>query len=73
MLDLSYILQDMTKERNIKRTNPDSGKSEMLTKQEAELYDQIILDEKLENYNLVQKGSDMFSRMNVKAYMTLLD
>jgi hypothetical protein len=60
-------------ERNIKRTNPFSGQSEMLTEQEAKLYDQIKLDEQLENYTLVQKGLDMFSRMNAKAYMTLLD
>ena len=40
MLDLSYMFKDMT-ERNIKRTNPYSGQSEMLTKDEAELYDQI--------------------------------
>ena len=64
----------MTKtERNIKRTNPVSGKSEMLTEQEAKLYDQIKLDEQLENYTLVQKGLSMFSRLNAKAYMVLLD
>ena len=72
MLDLSYIIQDMT-ERNIKRTNPFSGESEMLTEQEAKLYDQIKLDEQLENYTLAQKGLSMFSRLNSKAYMTLLD
>ena len=72
MLDLSYMFKDMT-ERNIKRTNPFSGESEMLTEQEAKLYDQIKLDEQLENYTLVQKGLSMFSRLNAKAYMTLLD
>jgi len=60
-------------ERNIKRTNPFSGESEMLTEQEAKLYDQIKLDEQLENYTLVEKGLSMFSRMNAKAYMVLLD
>ena len=45
----------------------------MLTKEEAKLYDQIKLDEQLENYTLVQKGLSMFSRLNAKAYMTLLD
>ena len=59
--------------RTIKRTNPFSGESELLTKEEAKLYDQIKLDEYLENYNLVQKGLSLFSRMNAKAYMTLLD
>ena len=63
----------MTTERNIKRTNPFSGESEMLTEQEAKLYDQIKLDEQLENYTLVQKGLSMFSRLNAKAYMKLLD
>ena len=67
-------IQDMTKtERNIKRTNPFSGESEMLTEQEAKLYDQIKLDEQLENYTLVQKGLSMFSKLNAKAYMKLLD
>ena len=46
MLDLSYMFKDMT-ERNIQRTNPYSGQSEMLTKDEAELYDQIKQDEYL--------------------------
>ena len=57
----------------VKRTNPFSGQSEMLTKEEAKLYDQIKLDEYLGNFNLVQRGLDMFSRLNPKAYMTLLD
>jgi hypothetical protein len=57
----------------VKRTNPFSGQSEMLTKEEAKLYDQIKLDEYLGNFNLVQRGLDMFSRLNAKAYMTLLD
>ena len=57
----------------LKRTDPFSGQSEMLTKEEAKLYDQIKLDEYLGNFNLVQRGLDMFSRLNAKAYMTLLD
>ena len=57
----------------LKRTNPFSGQSEMLTKKEAKLYDQIKLDEYLGNFNLMQRGLDMFSRLNAKAYMTLLD
>jgi len=57
----------------VKRTNPYSGQSEMLTLEEAKLYDQIKLDEYLGNFNLVQRGLDMFSRLNAKAYMTLLD
>jgi hypothetical protein len=57
----------------VKRTNPYSGQSELLTLEEAKLYDQIKLDEYLGNFNLVQRGLDMFSRLNAKAYMTLLD
>jgi hypothetical protein len=40
MLDLSYMFKDMTD--TITRTNPFSGESEILTKEEAKLYDQII-------------------------------
>ena len=67
------MTQTKTEERNIKITNPYSGQSEMLTKDEAELYDQIKQDEYLGNSNLVQVGLDKFSRLNAKAYMTLLD
>ena len=57
----------------VKRTNPFSGQSEMLTKEESKIYDQVKQDEKDENYNEMQKGLDKFSRLNAKAYMTLLD
>ena len=60
-------------ERNIKRTNPFSGQSEMLTEQEAKLYDQIIKAEQDEDYKTMQKGLRKFSKMNAAAYMTLLD
>ena len=74
IVDLSYMLHDMTNtERQHKAINPYSGQSEMLTKDEAELYDQIKQDEYLGNSNLVQVGLDKFSRLNAKAYMTLLD
>ena len=72
MLDLSYMFKDMT-ERNIQRTNPYSGQSEMLTKDEAKLYDQIIQAEFDEDYKTVQKGLRQFGKMNAEAYMTLLD
>ena len=72
MLDLSYIIQDMT-ERNIKTTNPYSGQSEMLTPEEHKLYIQIKEAELDEDYKTMQKGLSKFSRMNAKAYMTLLD
>ena len=72
MLDLSYMFKDMI-ERNIKATNPYSGQSEMLTPEEHKLYIQIKEAELDEDYKTMQKGLSKFSRMNAKAYMTLLD
>ena len=57
----------------IKATNPYSGQSEMLTLDEHTLYIKIKQDEIDENYDQMQKGLSKFSRMNAKAYMTLLD
>ena len=57
----------------VKRTNPYSGQSEMLTTEEAKLYDKVKQDEIDEKYDSMQKGLDKFSRLNAKAYMTLLD
>jgi len=62
----------MTK-RIYKRTNPYSGESEVLTNDEALLYDMIKQAEQMEEYTKMQKGLDKFSRLNPKAYMTLLD
>ena len=62
----------MTK-RIYKRTNPFSGQSEVLTKDEAMLYDMIKQAEQMVEYTKMQKGLDKFSRLNPKAYMTLLD
>ena len=62
----------MTK-RIYKRTNPYSGQSEVLTNDEAMLYDMIKQAEQMEEYNKMQKGLDKFSRLNPKTYMTLLD
>ena len=59
--------------RNIQTTNPYSGQSELLTLEEAKLYDKVKQDEIDENYTDMQKGLDKFSRLNAKAYMTLLD
>ena len=71
MIDLSYMIPDMTTERKV--TNPYSGQSEMLTPEEFKLYWQIKIAEQNEDYDTVQKGLDKFSRMNANAYMTLLD
>ena len=59
--------------RKYKRTNPFSGQSEMLTNEEAILYDQIKLAEVNEDYKTMQSGLDKFRRLNPSAYMTLLD
>ena len=72
MIDLSYMLHDMTTER-IKATNPYSGQSEMLTPEEHKLYIEIKQAEFDEDYETMQKGLRKFSRMNAPAYMTLLD
>ena len=63
----------MTNKRIYKRTNPFSGESEMLTNEEAMVYDLVKQSEEMEEYNKMQKGLDKFSRLNPKAYMTLLD
>ena len=60
-------------DRNIQRTNRYSGQSEMLTTEESKIYDKVKQDEIDENYTDMQKGLDKFSRLNPKAYMTLLD
>jgi hypothetical protein len=52
----------------IKATNPYSGESEMLTPEEHQLYIEIN-----EDYKTMQKGLRKFSKLNAKAYMTLLD
>jgi len=57
----------------IKTTNPYSGQSEMLTPEEHKLYIEIKDAEIAEDYTTMQKGLSKFSRMNAKAYMTLLD
>ena len=59
--------------RIIKRTNPYSGKSETLTREEAMLYDTVKQAEQMQEYGKMQKALDKFSRLNPKAYMTLLD
>ena len=66
-------IQDMTKTERIKATNPYSGQSEMLTPEEHKLYIEIKQAEWDQDYDTVRKGLSKFSRMNAKAYMTLLD
>jgi len=71
MIDLSYIIQDMT--NIITRTNPFSGVSVELTMEEAARYDQIKEDEVNENYGRMQSGLTWFQKNNVDAYYKLLD
>ena len=71
MLDLSYIIQDMTD--TITRTNPFSGVSVELTLEEAVRYDQIKQDEVDKNYGRMQSGLTWFQKNNVDAYYKLLD
>ena len=48
MLDLSYMIQDMTNtERTEERRNRFNGESVMLTKEEAKRHDRIFMDELL--------------------------
>jgi len=71
MLDLSYMIPDMTD--IITRTNPFSGVSVELTMEEAARYDQIKQDEVNENYGRMQSGLTWFQKNNVDAYYKLLD
>ena len=78
MIDLSYMIPDMTTERirkliNVTVTNPYSGQSAVLTPEEHKLYTEIKQAEWDGDYDTVRKGLDKFSRMNAAAYMTLLD
>ena len=57
----------------IKTTNPYSGQSEMLTPEEHKLYHRIKNLELAELYGEMQQALSKFSRLNPKAYMTLLD
>ena len=59
--------------KKIKAINPYSGQSEMLTPEEHKLYIEIKQAEFDEDYDTMQKGLDKFSRLNPKAYITLLD
>jgi len=69
--DIERIYIYMT--TKIKTTNPYSGQSAMLTEQEHKLYMDIKTAEVNEDYDTMQKKLDKFSRLNVPAYMTLLD
>ena len=62
----------MTK-RTIEIINAYSGQIDMVNKEEEKLYYEIKNAEMKEDFDTVRKGLDKFSRLNPKAYMTLLD
>jgi len=85
MLDLSYIIQDMT-DKTEERKNRFTGESIMLTKEEAAKHDAIFINElaaTLEDKQLgygasklwdkVRKDLNWFRQHNAEAYMVLLD
>ena len=73
MINLSHMIQDMTKKDTHTRTNPSSGVSVELTMEEALRYDQIKKDEINENYGRMNHGREWFMKNNVDAYYKLLD
>ena len=57
----------------IKTTNPFSGQSIDLTRDEYIVYTMVKKAEEMGEYKLMQEGLTKFSKMNPKAYMVLLD
>ena len=60
-------------EKTEERRNRFTGKHEFLTKKEAELHDLVFYYEALEQWDEMRKCISKFSKLNPKAYMTLLD
>ena len=86
MIDLSYMIPDMTTEKTEERKNRFTGESVMLTKEEAAKHDAIFINElaaTLEDKELGYGGSKLwdkvranlnwFRKNNASAYMVLLD
>ena len=89
MLDLSYMINDMTtqtNERTEERKNRFNGESILLTKEAARRHDCIFLaeimatleDKKLgegasKHWDIMREHLDWFRKHNAKAYMVLLD
>ena len=87
MIDLSYMLNDMTTERTEERKNRFNGESYMLTAAEAIKHDRIFINElaaTLEDkaagfdgasklWDKVRADINWFTKHNAKAYMVLLD
>ena len=89
MLDLSYMLNDMTTNTDNKteeRKNRFNGESIMLTKQEARIHDELFLCEIMatledktlgtgasKHWETMRKHIEWFAKNNAEAYMVLLD
>jgi hypothetical protein len=54
-------------------TNPFSGESYELNKEELSMYDLLMGAQMLQNWDLTRKCLDWFRTHNAKAYMVLLD
>ena len=65
--------RNKTEPREHTVTNPYSGESELLTTTEYATYFLVKYAEKIGDYKSMQAGIDKFSKLNPKAYMTLLD
>ena len=89
MLDLSYMLNDMTTNTDNKteeRKNRFNGESIMLTKEEASRHDALFLCEIMatiedktlgtggsKHWDTMRKHLEWFMKNNAKAYQVLLD
>ena len=87
MIDLSYMIPDMTTERTEERKNRFNGESIMLTKEEAKIHDRLFINElaaTLEDkaagfdgasklWDKVRADINWFRQHNASAYMVLLD
>jgi hypothetical protein len=68
--DANYNLDG---EKDIELQNPFSGEKATVPGYAAAVYDVIMGAQATNNYSLVQKGCDWFSRNFPKQYMVLLD
>jgi len=69
--DECYFGKEPTKE--ITLSNRFSGQTATVPAFAVAIYDTIIGAERIQDYTLMQKGLDWFSRNFTKQYMTLLD
>ena len=86
MLDLSYMIQDMTDNKDYTRRNRFNGETVELTPEECKKHDDIFYYEALATledeaigtggsklWDKVRSNLDWFRKHNAKAYMILLD